>query len=72
MPSNRTVPLALLKLPRVLERTGLSRTELYRLVREQRFPRPVKLGMRGNAWPAHEIQTWIADRMAERDARAAA
>jgi len=57
----------LLKLPAVKDRTGLSRSIIYKLLEDGRFPRPVKLGGRVNAWPDHEIEAWIQDRIAERE-----
>ena len=56
-----------LLLDEVLERTGLSRTMLYDLIAEGKFPRPVKLGLRRNAWVDLEVDGWMADRIAERD-----
>lgn len=67
-----TGTLALLRLPEVRRRTGISRSELYRRVCAGTFPRPVKLGERASAWAAHEVDAWIAARVAERDAKGAA
>jgi prophage regulatory protein len=65
----RTVEMTtLLRLPAVLERTGLSRSRLYELLNSQEFPRPVKLSARINAWPDSEIADWIAARIDGRDA----
>lgn len=48
------------RLPRVLAATGLSRTMLFRLVADQRFPRPVSLaGTAAKAWRSGEVQQWI-------------
>jgi prophage regulatory protein len=59
----------LLRKSRVLEWTGLSTTGLYTRVSRGAFPRPVSLGGgRAVAWSAREVQTWINERMAERDA----
>jgi prophage regulatory protein len=38
-----------------------------RLIREGKFPRPVKLGAGTNAWPDFEIDEWLAGRIAARD-----
>jgi len=62
----------LLRLPQVLLATGLNRTKLYALQRAGHFPLAVKIGERAVAWPAAEVQQWIASRIAERDAKAAA
>ena len=56
----------LLRLPVVIERTGLSRSALYVMLEQGKFPKPVKLGERINAWPDDEIAEWIADRRAAR------
>ena len=63
---------ALLRRPEVEARTGLSRSELYRRIAQGDFPAPVKLGERASAWPAAEVDGWIAARIAERDAGRAA
>ncbi|HEY4583241.1 MAG TPA: AlpA family transcriptional regulator [Lysobacter sp.] len=65
--------LTLLRLPEVCRRTGLSRSEIYRRIGSSgAFPAPIKLGERASAWPEHEVSAWIAARVAERDAKAAA
>lgn len=64
--------LTLLRLPEVCRRTGCSRSEIYRRVQAGTFPPPIKLGERASAWAEHEVASWIAARIAERDAKAAA
>ncbi len=64
--------LTLLRLREVCRRTCKSRTEIYRRIAAGDFPPPVKLGERASAWPEHEVTAWIADRIAARDAKAAA
>ncbi len=49
----------LIRLPEVLMLTGLSRSTLYRKVKEGRFPAPVSLGPRSVAWRESEVLTWI-------------
>lgn len=55
----------ILRLPDVLNRTGLSRSTLYRRVDDGTFPAPINLGPRAVGWPESEIQTWIEQRIAE-------
>jgi prophage regulatory protein len=62
----------LIRLPQVRQNVGLSRSEIYRLISLNRFPRPVPLGERAVAWDAHEVQRWIEARIVERDAQRAA
>jgi len=59
------------RLPRVLERVPLSRAQLYQMISDGRFPKPIKLGgehARAVAWDDAEIDLWIEARMAERAA----
>jgi prophage regulatory protein len=58
-----------LRLPQVRERTGLSRSTIYKLQESGDFPKSVALGPRSVAWVATEIDQWIEDRIARRDAQ---
>ena len=49
----------ILRLPAVKMRTGLSRSTIYLLVSQGRFPKPVSLGMRAVGWVEAEIQEWL-------------
>lgn len=54
----------LLRLERVLDRTALSRSALYRRVIEGTFPRPLKLrGGNIRAWVSTDINSWIANQI---------
>ena len=57
----------LIKLGEVKQDTGLSRSSIYRLVKNGDFPKPVKLGERASAWLESEVDQWIADRIEQRD-----
>lgn len=57
----------LLHLSRVQARTGLSRSQIYRLVYAGTFPTPVKLGERAT-WSEHEVAAWCEAHTAARDA----
>ncbi len=63
--------LILERLPQIKARTGLSRSEIYRRIALDEFPAPIKLGVRASAWSKHEVDAWIAQRIAERDAKGA-
>lgn len=56
----------LIKLPDVIELTGLSSSSVYRLSASGSFPSPIKLtpGGRSSAWVADEVNQWVADRIA--------
>lgn len=53
----------LLRLPQVCARLGLGRSSIYDLVNRGELCRPIKLGARASAWPASEIDRFIADRI---------
>jgi len=54
----------LLRLPEVLERTGLRPTAVATAIKRGEFPAGVKLSVRSRAWPESSIDTWIAERIA--------
>ncbi len=67
MPNDPT----LLRLPAVLARTGLSRSQLYRLVAAGKFPRPVTLaGTAAKAWSSAAVSQWCADQINQSAQRA--
>lgn len=57
MPAQSIGPL--MRLPSVETHTGLSKSEIYRRIKEGTFPKPLKLGARAVAWPAAEIDAWV-------------
>jgi prophage regulatory protein len=57
------VAIAILRLPVVKARTGLSRSTIYLRISEGTFPRPVSLGGRAVGWVESEIQQWLETRI---------
>ncbi|MGH8082926.1 MAG: helix-turn-helix transcriptional regulator [Lysobacter sp.] len=51
----QTEELAAIK--RVCAMTGLSKTTIYRMIRDGTFPKPVLVGRRA-LWPVSRIHTW--------------
>lgn len=64
--------LRAIKRKQVEERTGCSRSTLYRWISDSTctFPRPIRLGSRSVAWLEHEVEDWLAQRALARDAEA--
>lgn len=60
---------ALLRMPEVIRRTGLRRSSIYDAMKRGDFPRPVQLTSTARAWHSEEIDAWIAQRRAVRDAQ---
>ena len=52
----------LLRLAEVRTRCGLSRSTIYRKMREGSFPEPLKVGVRAVRWREAEIEDWLASR----------
>ena len=55
------------RLPTVIERTGLCRSQIYALLAQRRFPAKIKLSARAIGFLSHEIDGWIAERAAARN-----
>lgn len=51
---------AILRLPIVKARTGLSRSTIYQRVSAGTFPKPVNLGARAVGWLESEIDEYLA------------
>lgn len=48
-----------IRLPEVIERSGLSRRTIYRKMAAGAFPRSVALGDNAVAWRESELQAWM-------------
>lgn len=59
-------PLRLIRMKEVMAMTGLARCTVYRDIARGAFPKPVKIGT-ASCWPAHEVEAFIAQRIADRD-----
>jgi prophage regulatory protein len=64
-----TARCRILRLPAVIEKSGLGRDSIYRLARKGEFPKPIKLSERASGWLEHEVDAFLAKRAAERDGR---
>jgi prophage regulatory protein len=61
--------MRLLKLRDVEQKTARKKSKIYHDINAGTFPRPVPQGPKSVAWLEHEIDEWIAKRVAERDSR---
>ena len=52
----------MLRLHQVEFRTDLSRSKVYELMREDRFPSNHKIGVRQVAWRESDVMKWIEER----------
>ncbi|MGE4502567.1 MAG: helix-turn-helix transcriptional regulator [Thiomicrospira sp.] len=57
----------LLRINGVKSLTGISKSHIYLLASKGDFPKPIKLGERSVAWVQEEVETWIENRISQRD-----
>ena len=57
-PAAGEMAVVFLRLQAVVRVTGLSRSTLYRLIADEQFPRPVRLGPRAVAWRRTDVEAW--------------
>ena len=62
---------SIIRLPVVLSRTCLSRSTWLMGVKRGIFPKPIKLSVRSVGWLASDIERFLAERVAARDAEQA-
>ena len=55
----------ILRLPQVIEQTGLSRSSILEMAKVGTldFPKPIKIGRRAIGWRSHDIEVWLSDRL---------
>jgi prophage regulatory protein len=56
-------PDRILRLNSVLDRTGLSRSTLYRKVQAGTFPKQIRIAVRCAGWRESAVNEWIQDPM---------
>lgn len=62
----------MLRREEVEQRTGMSRSTIYRLMREGDFPLPQRVGQRAVRWRESELEAWLAARPLATGLKAAA
>lgn len=61
VPSNTA--LQILRLPQVIQITGLCRSMIYQLESADRFPHRIRIGPRAVGWLHGEIQQWLEEQI---------
>lgn len=58
----------LVRIKELIQLTGLSKSYIYQLAKENHFPKPIKLieGGMASAWVLSEVNAWIESRIADR------
>jgi prophage regulatory protein len=52
----------ILRMREVIQRIGLSRSTIYKLMENNDFPKPMKLGAQAIGWRDTDIDVWISSR----------
>lgn len=55
----------LLRLPKVMEKTGLKIATIYLHIKQNIFPKQFKIGQRAVAWLESDIDAWIDEYLAK-------
>ena len=53
----------ILRRAEVEARFGFKRAHLYKLIRDGKFPRPIRIEVRAVGWSSIHIDRWIAERL---------
>lgn len=56
--------LKMIRLPIVIEKTGLSRSSIYLRMSNNEFPKSISLGGRAIAWLEDDINQWLEQKIA--------
>lgn len=54
--------MKLLRIGEVIRRTGLSKATIYAWIKDDLFPRPIRVGKRAVRWIEKELVAWIKSR----------
>ncbi len=56
-----------IRLHEVRARVGLSKSQIYKLIDLNQFPKQIKLGRKMSLWSALEIEEWAKEKIKQRD-----
>ena len=56
-------PDRILRIAKVLDMTGLSRSTLYRMINEGSFPKQIQISAHCIGWRESSVAAWLADPM---------
>ena len=56
-----------IRLPAVLQKVGMSKSFVYDLITQDKFPKPVKVSSRISCWVAAEVEQWVQEQIDGRE-----
>lgn len=60
-------PRRAIRIEDVVATVGISKSQIYVLIRAGEFPKPTKLSEQVSVWDSSEVQAWLDAKFAERD-----
>lgn len=51
----------------VEQKTGFKRSHIYNLMKEGKFPKAKRVGLRAVGWDSLEVEHWIAERLSQQE-----
>lgn len=58
-------PVCILRIEEVEKRVGFKRSYIYRLMKDDKFPKNGRIGIRAVGWSSHDIDQWIEERLGD-------
>lgn len=55
--------MKILRINEVTNLTGLSKSSIYKQVRQNQFPQSIKLTARATGWDSREVEKWITNKI---------
>ena len=55
--------IKILRLPSIIELTGLSRSTIYQRISKDEFPAPISLGGRAVGWVEEDVLLWLQEKI---------
>ena len=55
--------MKILRIDDVSNLTGLSKSSIYKQVRQNQFPKSIKLTARATGWDSREVEKWITNKI---------
>jgi prophage regulatory protein len=56
-----------IRLPAVLQKVGMSKSFVYDLITQDKFPKPVKVSSRISCWVTAEVEQWVQEQIDGRE-----
>jgi prophage regulatory protein len=52
-----------IRMPDLRSKVGLSKSQIYKLIQQGEFPKPIKLGDKIAVWAQTEVEEWMSSKL---------